>query len=271
MRKSSAAILASVLSVVVIVSAAFAVTTINTRPIDLLARDHAEISCTNPLVVSLKAFTPTTLTVIFRVYKGTSSTLLWTSAPTTYTVSSPFTDVNLVTTISQPQPLVRVEMHDSVTGQLLSKLLLEPDCKPSLVSRAIFIFPPPLGKIIVNPPRWPTTTVVVPASNIGKTIEVRVVLASNTAVKIGDSGLKTIATEMVQLQLTGCGGTITCPTGLSPFPANSFFDVFFYIDVGGVAVTTSRVTVLNGQPLEHPTVSTTTVTVTTTATTTSSS
>ena len=247
---------------------------------DLLPRDHTEISCTNPLQIGLKAFTEFKGAkgdpVKFKVYDANTNTLLWTSP--TFNLTHPYIDTLLSTTITSPPSLIRVDMVDA-SGNILSTILLEPDCD-ELVKNVTILYPPPNGcKLIINPDGggggsgsgsgggntsrgWPTVALVVPQQEIGKNINVIVKRTDPPFTVLAQSDTMTIPIEIISLNLVS----------VNPIPVQSFFDVTFDIKIDNITRTKAACTVINGAALESllnvTTTTSTTVPASTTTTTT---
>ncbi|MEK6837341.1 MAG: hypothetical protein AABX69_01705, partial [Nanoarchaeota archaeon] len=155
-------------------------------------------------------------------------------------------------------------------NQVLSTLLLEPDCD-LVVAEPTFIFPPPNGcKLIINPPSsttttlpnsgggsggghtsegFPTAAVTVDLSkDIGKTATV--VVRDKDGNTLAQGGPMTIDTEILSMNLVS----------VNPIPVDSFFDITYELKIDGVPKTKAKCTVINGAVLESlfPTTTTTT-------------
>jgi hypothetical protein len=151
-------------------------------------------------------------------------------------------------------------MVDS-SGNVPSKILLEPDCENkavSLVNDVTLIYPPPNGcKLIINPdggwvdggggsggghnPKgWPTVTVAVNQANIGQNIQAFVKDTKGNT--LAQSDVMNIKTELVSLNLQSSPAN---------FPIDSFFDIFVEIDINNIPATHAACTTINGQAIEN--------------------
>lgn len=232
---------------------------------NLLVEDHVKISCEPEF--SVKVFTAGVLkNANFKVTDESGSVVFGTAF--VQTINPLWHKVWFRGLFPFPLPdkiLVTMVATANNREEVRHTLIVEPDCDESsggnttnIVNNIVVINP--LGKILVNPEPpnperiripLPPLVMVVPKNMLGQPLNVRVRTPEGTVV--GQGHLDTIETEMVSLDLSG-GGIIILPPPNPPggqWSVDSFFDVFFEIQVGGNPPMTHPVRLINAIPLEQ--------------------
>lgn len=230
---------------------------------NLLVEDHVKISCEPEF--SVKVFTASVLkNANFKVTDESGNIVFGTAF--VQTINPLWHKVWFRNLSPFPLPgkiLVTMTAFTSDGREVEHTLIVEPDCdRPAgyttnIVNNITVIHP--LGKILVNPEPDPERVriplgpliMVVPKNMLRQPLNVRI--RTPEGVVVGQGHLDTIDTEMVSMELTGGGITIPLPPvppGGQPL-VNSFFDVFFDIEIGGNPPQTHPVRLINALPLEQ--------------------
>lgn len=231
---------------------------------NLLVEDHVKISCEPEF--SVKVFTASVLkNANFKVTDESGSVVFGTAFVQTinplwhkvwFRGLSPFPLPNKI--------LVTMVATANNREEVRHTLIVEPDCdRPAgdttnIVNNITVIHP--LGKILVNPEPLdpeririplPPLVMVVPKDMLEGPLNVQV--RTPGGIVVGQGHLDTIDTEIVSMELTGGGVIIPVlpnPPG-GQWSVDSFFDVFFEIQIGDNPPITHPVRIINAIPLEQ--------------------
>ena len=228
---------------------------------NLLVEDHVKISCEPEF--SVKVFTVGGLkNAEFKVTDETGAIVFGTALEPSIRPLWHKVWFRNLSPFPLPEKILVTMVATADDGkEVTHTLIVEPDCKESriLVKNATVIFP--VGKILVNPdpPDDPTRiriplpplVMTIPQHMMGKPVNVQVKIPDGTTV--GQGNLDTIDTEMLSMELSGGGVVIPVPPAPPSGPplTNSFFDVFYEIQIGDLPPLIHPVRLIDATPLEQ--------------------